>query len=151
MVEIRGKFAKDVINQVELFVEDGIEDYEENVRNLMQDVYESIVDASPIWTGYYASNHGIVIRGSKGQFKTQGFKLSPAVKASNEKFIYQSNIGPRADSELDKLNVFEAGDTVTVINDVPYAGEIEREGTQTSAGNIYANAAAQFGLDYDSD
>lgn len=140
---------KELMDQINSIVDQEVNEYEAEVRMLAEQIYETIVDASPIWTGYYASNHTISLRGPGGQFKAQAFSLRPAEKETDDRLAYFGNIEPRVNEELVKLERFTVGDSINFRNDVPYADEIEREGTATSGGNIYANAAAQFGLDFD--
>ncbi len=134
--------------QITRIVDSDIKKYEVEVRSIMDQVHDAILSASPVWTGYYKSNHTIVIRSFRGTLKTQGFRLSPLTKDSQVPLFYAANIAPRAAEEKEKLSQFEAGDSITITTGVPYAGEIERDGTETAAPGIYADAAAQFGLKY---
>lgn len=105
-----------------------------------EDILESLVFDSPIFTGYYASNHRVLIRSATGQFKTTGIaKLVPSEKPSGtprEAFV--GNIGPALIEEIAKLKRLELGDVVVITTRVPYADEVERNH------GVYSGVAAQF-------
>jgi len=142
----RSNLAIELERQMTRLVDEQIADYENDIKLLMTDVHEDILQNSPVWTGYYKSNHTIVLRRFNGTLKTQGFNLSPQVKESEEPGFYVGNIDSRAATEREKIDLFEAGDSVEVTNAVEYAGEIETR--SDGKGQVYANAAAKFGLKY---
>lgn len=110
-------------------------------KDQVRRVYHSIIDDSPIYTGYYASNHRIIIRSSKGQFTAGGrVELSPGTKPEGAReFSLESNIGVAIVKELGKLGRLKLGDTVLITTRVPYADDVERNH------GVYAGAQAKFG------
>ena len=106
-----------------------------------ENVLESLVFGSPVYTGYYASNHRILIRSSGGQFKTGGTaKLVPTSKPEGTpREAFSGNIGPAFIEEIGKLSILELGDVVVITTRVPYADEVERNH------GVYAGVSAAFG------
>lgn len=104
-------------------------------------VLESLIFASPIFTGYYASNHRIILRSAIGQFTAGGIaKLVPQSKPEGtprEAFV--GNIGPAFIEEISKLSRLKLGDVVVITTRVPYADEVERNH------GVYSGVAAVFG------
>ncbi len=99
------------------------------LRTIIEDAYDAIINASPIFTGYYASNHRITIRGENRSIKAGSStpKLFPSSKPRvTTENIYFANISSARSEELAKLNDLEVGDTVMISTAVPYAEEIEQ-------------------------
>lgn len=133
-------FLRDQINRI---IDQGLEDYAETVQELMAEAYDHIVNSSPLWSGYYKSNHSIVIRNSKGQLKAGNVHLSPRNKDTNQRFFYEPNVGARASNELDKLDRYEVGDRIAIVTIVPYADAVEAKH------HVYQEAAAAYGLSFE--
>lgn len=132
---------------IERIIDDGVKDYENHIIGIMQLAYEQIVEESPIWTGYYASNHTVTIRGVGGQFAkgSTGPFLRPGVKETDQKFFYQANIEDRKEEELARIAQFKVGQIIGISTAVPYAGEVETNH------DVYKHAAAAFGLNFGED
>ncbi len=95
-------------------------------REVVRTAYDAVLSNSPIWSGYYKSNHRITVRSSKGQFKVGGVKLSPTIKPEfPEIFAFIGNIETARSTELAKLSKLEIGDTAQITTRVPYADEVE--------------------------
>ena len=97
-------------------------------RALVERTYEvDIVGRSPILTGFYASNHRIILLDAGGRFKAGGqVELFPNVKPSNaqpEEFV--PNISDAVSKELGKLDKLALGDIVTITTRVEYADAVE--------------------------
>lgn len=111
-------------------------------RALVKRTYEvDIVGRSPILTGFYASNHRIILRGAGGTFKAGGqVQLFPRVKpddAQPEEFV--PNIADAVSKELGKLDKLSLGDIVTITTRVSYADAVEQRH------GVYAGANALLG------
>lgn len=132
---------------IQRIIDDGVKDYESHIIGIMQAAYEQIVDSSPVWTGYYASNHTVTIRGGGGQFAkgSTGPFLRPGIKETDQKFAYAGNIEDRKEEELSRINQFKIGQIIGISTIVPYADEVEQKH------NVYQSAAAAFGLDFGED
>ncbi len=117
---------------------DGLEDdAEAQVRTIAQNVYDALLDTSPVFSAYYKSNHRIRVRGSRGQFRGGGAVLVPAARGDPERFEYLDNVGATRSQELAKMDGFTLGDTVLLFSSVPYADEIEvRVGVYSFASNV---------------
>lgn len=142
------------INTLDKELKEIISGIEHAVLTLQKDQVEKIYKAlvgvppRPVWTGYYASNHRIILRkgtraltgmGGGGQFTAGGVaKLFPSVKPSSEKGSLVGNIGPATIEELGKLDRLILGDTVLITTRVPYADDVERNH------GVYSGVAAQF-------
>ena len=92
------------------------------------DSYDHIVFSSPIFTGWYASNHRISIRrGGSLVAGSEPPKLFPSAKPRvTTKDMWVGNIGAAREEELAKLDLIEIGDTVRISTAIPYADEIEQ-------------------------
>ncbi len=125
-----GKIVKDMEVQVLVLQADQVES-----------ILENLVFDSPVFTGYYASNHRILIRGEGGQFKTGGTaKLVPQSKPEGTpREMFVANIGPAFIEEIAKLSRLKLGDVVVITTSVPYADEVERNH------GVYSGVAAIFG------
>lgn len=102
-------------------------------------LYKDIVASSPLITGWYKSNHRIVIRGAGGGFKTQGFRLTPSVKPTDAAPGSLDRSVETMDEEIRKLEVLALGDIVSIGTDIPYADEVE------ARHHVYAKAHALLG------
>lgn len=132
-----------VMSQIEGIVDAEIGKFLAEVQGIMRRAYEKIVFESPVITAYYQTNHSIVIRGSGGQFRTQGARLSPGDKLSEEPLFYVENLDGRMAEELEKLSRYVLGDTIEISTIVPYADAVEAKH------NVYGSAAAAYDLDYE--
>jgi len=106
------------------------------------DSYNHIVFSSPIFTGWYASNHRISIRRG-GSIVAGGNppKLFPSAKPEGtEKGHYVANISATHEEELAKLSLIEIGDTVRISTAIPYADEIEQNHS------VYSGAEHLFSI-----
>ena len=128
-----------IVRDLERIVEGEVEDYEELIKDFMANAYESLVESSPVLSGYYASNHSLSVRRG-GSLKTGGVTLEPATKDSQEAGIYEANINPRMEAEISKLEVYKVGDTIRIATAVPYAGAVE------ALHGVYSGAAQTFDL-----
>ena len=98
-------------------------------RALVVRTYEvDIVGRSPILTGFYASNHRIILLSSGGQFKAGGqVQLFPREKPSNaQPGEFVPNIADAVSKELNKLDRLSLGDIVTITTRVDYADAVEQ-------------------------
>ena len=111
-----------------------------NLRSAIKKAYDNLVERSPVFTGYYKTNHRIIIRDSKGRFKTQGTaKRVPVNKpGSSVALAFINNLSTARAEEMEKLDKVEIGDLITLTTSVPYAFAIEQKHM------IYANAETQF-------
>jgi len=119
-----------VTKAVQEAVDDAVGQVEESVKGLIKDTYNEVVKRSPFITYYYRSNHRILVKDSRGRFKSGGgggeAKLFPAVKPDDaQPGQFAGNVSDTTNEELDKLNAFELGDVVTIRTNVPYADEVE--------------------------
>ena len=98
------------------------------IRSDISNLFRDLVDISPVYSGYYASNHGIIVRDSRGRFKTQGAPvLRPTNKIPWAKGLYVHQISKRKREELAKLKKFRLGDIVQFATRVHYSGFVEQE------------------------
>ena len=95
---------------------------------LIEDALDGLISASPIFTGWYASNHRITVRhGGSIKAGLSTPKLFPREKPRvTTQGMYVSNIGSARAEELSKLSDLEVGDTVRIGTAIPYADEIEQ-------------------------
>lgn len=136
--------SKGLVSDINRIVEGEIGKYLTEVQIIMRKAYEKIVYDSPVITAYYQTNHTITIRGRGGQFKTQGARLSPGIKDTEEPLAYIGNLDSRMAEERQKLVLFAIGDTIEIGTTVPYADDVERNH------NVYGSTAATFELEYKS-
>lgn len=130
-------FADEVKKQLDGLISDVETQATELFREVVRNAYDGVINNSPIWSGYYKSNHRINVKGAKGQFKTGGVKLFPTQKPDfPEIFAYIGNIETARSTELAKLSKLEIGDFVQIDNIVPYADEVELKH------RVYANTEA---------
>ena len=122
-------------------VDDEVGKYLLEIQETMRLAYKRIVFNSPVITAYYQTNHSITVRSPTGQFKTQGSRLSPGIKDSEERLVYLGNLDNRMSDELVKLTEIALGDSITISTTVPYAEEVEQNH------NVYGAVAGAFGLD----
>lgn len=111
------------------------------VRDIRNEVvtymFEFIVFNSPVWSGYYAANHKIVIGGLERT--GGGFPRFPAERKEWEaRGAFTALIDTNADIMLGRLNQDPTGPTrkVTIGTSVPYAEFLSGE-------HLYQLAAAQ--------
>ena len=125
-------------------IEEAIDFWEEvplgAIRDVVEAAYDNIVSRSPVLTGYYMTNHRIIIRDSGGRFKTAGTaKLVPTNKPGSATALqFVDNLATAEAEEKEKLSKVALGDVITITTSVPYAFAIE------ISGMIYANAETQF-------
>ena len=125
-------------------IEEAIDFFEEvpleAIRDVVEAAYDNIVSRSPVLTGYYMTNHRIMIKDSSGRFKTAGTpKLVPVNKPGSAVALqFVSNLSATEAEEKAKLSRVGLGDIITISTSVPYAFAIE---TNTM---VYANAETQF-------
>ncbi len=134
-------FVNDVEKQLNKIIKEVEEEAAQVFRKVVKDAYDHLISpgVSPVWSGYYKSNHRITIRSAKGQFKTGGVKLFPTEKPEfPEVLIYIDNVQRTAAIELRKLDKLEIGDTAQISTSVPYADEVEL------IHQVYANTEAIF-------
>ena len=130
-------FADEVAKQIEGLISEAEMTASELFRKVVRNAYDEVINNSPIWSGYYKSNHRITVRNSKGQFKVGGVKLFPTQKPDfAEIFTYISNIETARSTELAKLSKLEIGDSAQITTLVPYADEVELKH------RVYANTEA---------
>ncbi len=130
-------FADEVAKQIDGLISDAEMIAAERFRKVARDAYDEVVNGSPIWSGYYKSNHRITIRNARGQFKVGGVKLLPSQKPDfPEIFLFIGNIETARSTELAKLSRLEIGDSVQITTLVPYADEVELKH------RVYANTEA---------
>ena len=111
-------------------------------RALVERTYEvDIVGRSPILTGFYASNHRIILRGAGGTFKAGGqVELFPNVKPSDaQPGDFVPNIPDATAKELGKLDRLALGDIVIITTRVEYADSVEQKH------GVYSGAEAMLG------
>jgi hypothetical protein len=132
--------ARQIVSDIEQIVDVEVGEYLKEVQIATRRTYLAIVDHPVQITAYYRSNHSIVVRGPGGQFKTQGARLSPGVKESEERGFYSDNVDARVAEELAKLVEIALGDTVEIRTIVPYAESVEQNH------NVYG-AATAFGFE----
>ncbi len=130
-----GKQLKDILKEA-------VGEFEEQYQRLAGDLYDQIVQNSPVLTGYYKTNHSILIRSANGQFKKGGGSgtLQPPQKESEEPGAYINNLGGRVSAEKAKIGDLVIGDIFTVRTEVPYADEVEQNHL------VYGRAGAEFGF-----
>ncbi len=130
-------FADEVAKQIEGLISEAEMTASELFRKVVRNAYDEVINNSPIWSGYYKSNHRITVRNSKGQFKVGGVKLFPTQKPDfAEIFTYIGNIETARSTELAKLSKLEIGDSAQITTLVPYADEVELKH------RVYANTEA---------
>ena len=121
-------------------VEEAVGPLEADIVGFVKFVYDEIIAASPVITGYYRSNHRIIIRDAQGQFKTQGNpRLSPAQKPEDAEPLSLDFSAETRAEEFGKLGKFKLGDIVTIATNVPYADQVEINH------GVYAGAQAIVG------
>ena len=79
-----------LVADIERIVDGEVKDYEELIKSFMADAYETVIGTSPIFSGYYASNHSIAVRRG-GSLKTEGVTLDPETKDSEERGVYEAH------------------------------------------------------------
>jgi len=129
-----------LVRDIENLVEGEVADYEELIRQHMEDAYATMVATSPVLSGYYASNHSLTVRRGGKIVSGDGAVLIPAEKDSEEPGVYEANIGSRMGTELSNLAAYEDGDTIRIATSVPYADAVEAEH------GVYTGAAQTFDL-----
>ena len=133
--------------QLKEIVEDAVGEFEEDYQRLAKGLYDQVVQNSPVLTGYYKTNHSIIIKSANGQFKKGGGggkgTLQPPQKDSEEPGAYINNLGGRVSTEKAKIDDLELGDIFTVLTEVPYADEVEQKHL------VYGRAKAEFGFSND--
>ncbi len=132
-------FAAQIQKQIDLAMKDMEKQVVVEFERVATNAYDNLLKNSPVWSGYYKSNHRIVLRNSKGQFKTGGtLKLLPQQKEEFPEVLkFIGNIEQARNEELSKLSKLELGDILTIATRVPYADEVEqkhRPYSQTEAG-----------------
>lgn len=124
MSQAKKEFAE-ILEEIE-------QDLVKDVRELIHDAYLNVVGQppSPVFTGFYASNHRILRRNFLGQFAAGGggvAKLVPTHKDPKApKGTYEGNIPSAVAEELAKVDNIVIGDIVTITTRVPYADEVEQ-------------------------
>ena len=120
------------------------EELEEEVRSFGEGMYRELVSISPVVTGYYKSNHRIILRDGKGRFKTAGTaKRSPLKKDTAEPGALDTSAETTAE-ELAKLKKLKLGDIITITTTVPYAFDsVEGESVEVRHG-VYAQIQAMI-------
>ena len=130
-------FADEVKKQLDQLVDDAEHSATLNFRRIVRNAYDEVINISPVWSGYYKSNHRITVRSAKGQFKAGGVKLFPTQKPDfPEVLTFIGNIETARSTELAKLDRLEIGDTAQITTSVPYADEVELKH------RVYANVEA---------
>ena len=117
------------------------EDIGSKRRRVAKRVFEFLVDTSPVFSGYYASNHSIQVGGLRSG---RDFPRSPKMRAKwAKRGQYVNLIHENADRQLAKL-AQDKGPyrSVTIGTSVPYAEFI-------NAAQQYALAAAQIELEFE--
>lgn len=122
------------------------ESFEQETRKLEARVKKAVASGlqeldsiSPVWSGYYQSNHRVSINDTN-------VALVPATKPEDTNWaqglgeLTAENLVNREWTIIDK---FKFGDDIYVANAVPYADEIEVEGTTTAPEGLYYRRAAQ--------
>ena len=113
------------------------------IRKVVREVFEQVVEDSPVFSGYYASNHNVLIRAASGQFGIGGGRagLTPGVRPVDAvRNQFADNIESNRSNQLAKVGSVQVGDVILIATEVPYANEVE----QTHG--VYAGVAAGFGL-----
>ncbi len=124
-----------ISKQFDKAIADAVGLAEEDVRGLVNNIYNSILDSSPIITGHYKSNHRISIRGTGGQFTSgSGVKLTKKDEGAAPGTLDTS--AETAQEELGKLSRFKLGDVVLITTRVEYAEAVEQKY------GVYAGAQA---------
>ena len=110
-------------------------------HKLVEEVYNAIVDESPIHSGYYASNHRITIRQASGQFGSGGAQLVPLTRPDDAEIgKFLDNIPRTRAQEVAKIPRMKLGDTAEISTLVPYANQIEQRRP------VYTKIGPRFGL-----
>ena len=106
----------------------GEADYITAVIVRVTDGLDTIINSSPIFTGWYASNHRISIRrGGSLIAGSEPPKLFPSAKPRvTTQDMWVANISAAREEELAKLELLQIGDTVRISTAIPYADEIEQ-------------------------
>ena len=114
-----------------------------NIQEFVTEVFEEVVTASPVFSGYYASNHNILIRAASGQFGAGGGRagLTPGVRPDDAvRGQFADNIEANKSNQLAKAGAIQVGDVILIATEVPYAEEVE------ATHGVYAGVAAGLGL-----
>ena len=114
-----------------------------SIQEFVEEVFNEVVSASPVFSGYYASNHNILIRAASGQFGSGGGRagLNPGVRPDDAvRGQFGDNIESNRSNQLAKIDAIQVGDVILIATEVPYANEVE----QTHG--VYAGVAAGLGL-----
>ncbi len=110
-------------------------------RELVEEVYNAIVDESPIHSGYYASNHRITVRQASGQFGSGEAQLVPSTRPVDAEIgLFLDNIPRTRAQEVAKISRMKLGDTAEISTQVPYALQIEQRRP------VYTRIGPRFGL-----
>ena len=113
------------------------------IKAKVKEVFRDVVGASPVFSGYYASNHNILLRAASGQFGSSGGRagLTPGVRPPNAiRGQFADNIGANTSKQLAKVKSIRVGDVILIATEVPYAEQVE-----TDRG-VYAGVAAAHGF-----
>ncbi len=116
-------------------IADATGETEKEIRTFAEKIYDNILSSPAFITGYYRSNHRIIVRDEKGRFKTAGTaKLSPTQKPSDAGPASLDISAQTRNEEFAKLKNFKIGDIITITTRVPYAEDVERNhGTYAGA------------------
>ncbi len=112
-------------------------------RRIVTQVFLFIVNNSPVYSGYYAANHKIVIGGLErtgGDFPRHPRNKSDDEDAWVDRGAFVDLIGTNEEAQLAKLNQRDKDGAirkVTIGTSVPYADAAQAE-------HLYALAAAQI-------
>lgn len=128
------QFERDMDEQ---FVEHVEKPLVEAQKITVEEVYDRILDRAPVWSGYYKSNHRIMLSGDSEA------ELDPADKIEHaEQGTYLGNVERARSQEFNKLQDIEPYSIVTVGTAVSYAGDVEVRHAVYAQGAIEGSESA---------
>ncbi len=138
MADFLDSFGK----QIDVAIKDAVFETEQEFKKVAQNAFDEIQKRSPIWSGYYKSNHRVTVRSARGTFKTGGVKLVPSTKPEfPEALSFIDNVEKARAEELAKIDRLELGDTFEISTIVPYADEVEIKHRVYSAAEAIVKAS----------
>lgn len=121
---------QEVGDQISKIINKAEDDTVKSARHSTKVIYDDLLLRSPIFSGYYKSNHRILIRSGGGQFKKGAgasgtAKLFPSERPPDAKRLqFEENIETARQEELNKLDSLQLGDIIVFTTNVPYADQL---------------------------
>ena len=122
--------------QLDVEIDKGVRDVKRAVRATLRYLHA----ISPVLTGWYRYNHRVLGSGVGSVELDPPTRPSRAITAETL-FISAAGLVRRENAVI---NEFKLGDSISLINAVPYADKIENEGTTTTPTGMYYARADQY-------